>query len=301
MKFNNPLYEHEELTYEDVFIFQQYFEGKSRIHDVNITPKNKMGLSLPLISANMNAVTGKRMCETLARYGGIGILPQDMELSKMLEIVTFIKSRHIKFDTPLTLSPDEYVRDALSIINKRAHKCVITVDEKNHPLAIFTPSDLEKYEQFTRLWNISKKFLITWNEDITAENAYNLMIENGISSLPIINSTWELIWVFTKKNAVRSSLYTPTLDHNGKLNLAIALGINSFLEKARTLRDAWVNIFVLDTAHWYQKTMIDAIKTFRKEFGNEVILIAWNVCTIEGTKALLEAGADWVKVGIGPW
>jgi len=151
MKFNNPLYEHEELTYEDVFIFQQYFEGKSRIHDVNITPKNKMGLSLPLISANMNAVTGKRMCETLARYGGIGILPQDMELSKMLEIVTFIKSRHIKFDTPLTLSPDEYVRDALSIINKRAHKCVITVDEKNHPLAIFTPSDLEKYEQFTRL------------------------------------------------------------------------------------------------------------------------------------------------------
>jgi IMP dehydrogenase len=99
----------------------------------------------------MNAVTGKRMCETLARYGGIGILPQDMELSKMLEIVAFIKSRHTKFDTPLTLSPDEYVRDALSIINKRAHKCIITVDKNEKPLAIFTPSDLEKYEQFTRL------------------------------------------------------------------------------------------------------------------------------------------------------
>ena len=151
MKFHNPLYEHEELTYEDVFIFQQYFEGKSRIHDVSIIPKNTMNLSLPLVSANMNAVTGKRMAETLARYGGIGILPQDMEISKMLEIVHYIKSRHTKFDTPLTLSQKDYVRDALSIINKRAHKCIIVVDENHHPLSIFTPSDLQKYEQFTLL------------------------------------------------------------------------------------------------------------------------------------------------------
>lgn len=300
MKFHNPLYEHEELTYEDVFIFQQYFEGKSRIHDVSIIPKNKMNLSLPLVSANMNAVTGKRMAETLARYGGIGILPQDMEISKMLEIVHYIKSRHTKFDTPLTLSQKDYVRDALSIINKRAHKCIIVVDETNHPLSIFTPSDLQKYEQFTPLGSISKKFLITWDENISSENAYNLMMEHGISSLPIVDKDGKLIGIFTKKNAVRSSLYTPTLDTNGNLNVAVALGINSFLEKARALVNAWVNIFVLDTAHGYQKTMLDAIALFRKEFGNTLTLIAGNVCTPEATKALLDAGADGVKVGIGP-
>ncbi len=300
MKFNNPLYEHEELTYEDVFIFQQYFDGKSRIHDVTINPATKMWLTLPLISSNMNSVTGKRMAETMARYWGIWILPQDMEISKMLEIVSYIKSRHTIFDTPLTLTPDDYVRDALSIINKRAHKCVVVIDEKNHPISIFTPSDLEKYEQFTPLGKISKKFLITAPETISPEDAYNIMLEHGISSLPIIDHQGKLVWIFTKKNSVRSSLYTPTLDKNGKLNVAIALGINSFWEKAKILVEAGVDIFILDTAHGYQKSMIDAIQTFRKDFWNDLTLIAGNVCTQEWTKALLEAGADGVKVGIGP-
>lgn len=300
MKFNNPIYENEELTYEDVFIFQQYFEGKSRITDVDIHPKNKMGTTIPIVSANMNAVTGKRMAETLARYGWIGVLPQDMELDKMIEIVNFVKNAHIEFDTPLTVWKDEYVRDALSIINKRAHKCVILVDEENKPLSIFTPSDLDKYEQFMLLWNISKSRLIIGNEDITPEEAYSIMHTKWISALPIVNKDGKLIWILTKKDAVRRGLYTPTLDKNGKLNICIALWINSFLEKARALVDAGVNVFILDTAHGYQKTMIDAIQNFRKEFGNELTLVAGNVSTPEATKALIEAGADGVKVGIGP-
>ncbi len=300
MKFNNPIYENEELTYDDVFIFQQYFEWKSRLKDVDINP-NLFWTTLPIVSANMNAVTWKRMAETLARYGWIWFLPQDMELSKMLEIVNFIKNAHIKFDTPLTVKKTDYVRDALSIINKRAHKCVILINEENNPIWIFTPSDLEKYEQFTLLWQISKDFLITALEDISSEEAYNLMIKNGISSLPIVNNENKLIWIFTKKDAVRSGIYTPSLDKNWKLNVWIALWINNFLEKASALIKAWVDVFILDTAHWYQKTMIDAIKTFRKEFWSEITLIAWNVCTPEATKALIEAWANWVKVWIWPW
>jgi IMP dehydrogenase len=125
----------------------------------------------------MNAVTGKRMAETLARYGGLGVLPQDMEIEKMLEIVNFIKSRNINFDTPLTVKKSNNVRDALGIINKRAHKCVIMVDENEKPLSIFTPSDLEKYEQFTILGNINKNFLVTASENISPEEAYNRMLE----------------------------------------------------------------------------------------------------------------------------
>lgn len=300
MKFNNPIYENEELTYEDVFIFQQYFEGKSRINDVNITPKNKLATTIPLISANMNAVTGKRMAETLARYWGMWILPQDMELSKMIEIVNFIKSRNINFDTPLTVNKNEYVRDALSIINKRAHKCIILVDEQNKPLSIFTPSDLEKYEQFTLIWNINKNFLITAQENISAEEAYNIMHQKWISSLPIVDNEWKLVWILTKKDAVRKWLYTPNLDKNWKLNVSVALWINSFLEKSKKLIQAGVDVFILDTAHGYQTAMLQAIITFRQNFWNDITLIAGNVSTPEATKALIEAWADWVKVWIWP-
>lgn len=300
MKFNNPIYENEELTYEDVFIFQQYFEWKSRIKDVNIVPKNKLWTTLPIVSANMNAVTWKRMAETLARYGWIWILPQDMEIEKMLEIVNFVKSANVIFDTPLTVKKDDYVRDALSIINKRSHNCVILIDEENKPISIFTPSDLAKYEQFTLLWNINKHHLVTWEEDISPEEAFNLMHQKWISALPIINKPWKLIWILTKKDAVRKWLYTPTLDKNWKLDICIALWINTFLEKAEKLVEAWVTKFILDTAHWYQKTMIDAIKIFRENFWNEICLIAWNVSTPEWTKALIEAWSDWVKVWIWP-
>ncbi|MDD4151714.1 MAG: IMP dehydrogenase, partial [Candidatus Gracilibacteria bacterium] len=265
-----------------------------------IEPNDNMGTHIPLISANMNAVTGKRMAETLARYGGLGVLPQDMDIEKMLEIVNFIKSRNINFDTPLTVKKTDYVRDALGIINKRSHKCVIMVDENEKPLSIFTPSDLEKYEQFTILGNINKNFLITAKEDISPEEAYNKMLEKGVSALPIVDNEGKLVGIITKRDAVRRGLYKPTLDKNNKLNLSIALGINSFVEKARILINAGVNIFVLDTAHGYQKSMIEAIKLFRKTFGNEIVLIAGNVSTREGTKALIEAGANGVKVGIGP-
>lgn len=300
MKFNNSIYENEELTYEDVFIFQEYFEGKSRITDTDIEPNDNMWTHIPLISANMNAVTGKRMAETLARYGWLWVLPQDMDIEKMLEIVNFIKSRNINFDTPLTVKKTDYVRDALWIINKRSHKCVIMVDENEKPLSIFTPSDLEKYEQFTILWNINKNFLVTAKEDISPEEAYNKMLEKWVSALPIVDNEWKLVWIITKRDAVRRWLYKPTLDKNKKLNLAIALWINSFVEKARILINAWVNIFVLDTAHGFQKSMIEAIKLFRKTFWNEIVLIAWNVSTREWTKALIEAWANWVKVWIWP-
>lgn len=151
MQFHNSRYESEELTYDDVFLFQNYFSGKSRLTDTNIHPQNPLPSTLPIVSANMNAVTGKRLAETLARYGGIGFLPQDMDVEKMLEIVRHIQAAHPVFDTPLTLSPSEYVRDALSIIDKRAHNCVILVDKTHRPIAVFTHKDLELYEQFTLL------------------------------------------------------------------------------------------------------------------------------------------------------
>ncbi len=301
MKFSQKNFEHMELTFDDVFIFQDYFDWTSRIKDTNIIPDTPLWTTIPIISANMNQVTWKRMCETLARYWWLWVLPQDMNLEKMLDIIKHVKKSHILYDTALTLTEKNNVRDALWIINKRAHNSVILVDKNFSPISIFTPSDLKKYEQYELLWNIKKNKLIVWKDWISNEEAFNLMLENNISSLPIINKKNKLIWILTKSNTIRNTIYKPTLDKNWKLNLAVALGINNFLDKTKELIKVWVNIFILDTAHWYQKKMLDAIKIFRKEFWNSPILIAWNVMTSKATEDLIKTWANWVKVWIGPW
>jgi len=301
MKFNNPIYENEELAYQDVFLFQQYFDWISRLKDTDIIPTVSFGTSIPIVTANMNAVTWKRMAETIARYGWLGVLPQDMNYETMAKIITKIKSANVKFDTALTMKVDNTVRDALWIINKRAHDCVVMIDDDNKPISLFKTKDLIDVDQFANLWELKKSSLITWNDDITNEEAFNLMDNNLFSSLPIIDKNGKLVWILTKKNTIRNAIYKPTLDKNYKLDVAVALGINNFLEKTRKLIWLWITIFVLDTAHGFQKTMLDAIKTFRHEFGKDLTLIAWNVCTAEWTKALLEAWANWVKVWIWPW
>ena len=301
MKFINEKYKNEELTYEDVFLFQNYFSGNSRFNDLNIRPKFDFWSSLPIVSANMNAVTWKRLAETLARLGWIWILPQDMDMDTLKDLIPKIKKASIKFDTPITVKKNNTIRDAMGIIYKRAHQTVILIDDDWKPLNIFIPKDFNDLDQYTNIWSLKKSFLITWNEEITDEQAFNLMEKNWISALPIINKSWILTWVMTKKSTVRNSIYSPSLDDSWNLNLWVALWINNFVDKTRELIKLWVRLFVLDTAHWYQKKMIDAIKTFRNEFGNDFILVAWNVITGEWTRALIEAWANWVKVGVWPW
>ncbi|MCX6823801.1 MAG: GuaB1 family IMP dehydrogenase-related protein [candidate division SR1 bacterium] len=299
MKFNNTLYENEELTYEDVFLFQNYFEGKSRL-EIDVHPVVSFGTHIPIVSSNMNAVSGRRMAETLARYGGLAVLPQDMDIETLKTIITSLKSADVHYDSPITMKASHTIRDALGVITKRAHNCVIMIDDQGKALSIFKPQDLEKLDQFTLLGNINKTNLITGKLGISDEEAFNLMDEKGISSLPIVDDQGILKGILTKKNTIRNSIYQPTLDVHGKLDVAVAVGVNSFDEKVRVLYDLGIRTFVLDTAHGYQKSMIDTVKKFRQQFGTEATVIAGNVITAEATRALIEAGANGVKVGIGP-
>lgn len=298
MKFNNPLYENEELTYQDVFLFQNYFDWYSR-SEVSIQPKHDFWTKLPIVSANMNAVTGKRMAETIARYGWLGVLPQDMSIDTLVEIINKIKSASVKYDTPITVKASNTIRDAMWIIHKRSHNRVVMVNENNEPTWIFSENDMKNIDQFSHLWNLKPKKLITAKDGISNKEAYHLMDENWISSLPIVNAENKLVWILTKKDCIRHEIYKPTLDKNWKLNVAVAVWIHWF-DKIKVLFDMWINIFVLDTAHGYQKRMLESIKKFREEFGNEPIVIAWNVITLEATRDLIEAWANGVKVWIGP-
>lgn len=178
---------------------------------------------------------------------------------------------------------------------------MILIDDDDKAINIFKPQDLEHLDQFTLLGNISKPGLITGKIWISDEDAFNLMDEKSISSLPIVDDQWILKWILTKKNTLRNSLYRPSLDQNWKLNVAVAVGINGFDEKVSVLYNLWIRLFVLDTAHGYQKSMIDTIKKIRSMYGDRIIVVAGNVITEEATRALLLAWADGVKVGIGPW
>ncbi len=300
MKFNNPHYEEEELAYEDVFLFQNYFDGKSRL-DADVRPIKNLWMNIPIITANMNAVSGKRMAETMARYGWLSVLPQDMDIETLTKIITHIHHANVQYDTPITVKAHHTIRDALWIIHKRAHNSVVLIDDDGRSISIFKPQDFENLDQFTLLGNISRPWLITGKIWISDEDAFNIMDEKAISSLPIVDEQWILKWILTKKNTLRNSLYAPSLDQNGKLNVAVAVGINGCEEKISLLYGLGIRLFVLDTAHGYQKSMIENIKTIRAIYGKNITIVAGNVITEEATRDLLLAWADGVKVGIGPW
>jgi IMP dehydrogenase len=187
------------------------------------------------------------------------------------------------------------------IIHKRDHNCVVVIDENNKAIDIFKPKDFDNLDQFSLLWAIKKGNLITWNMWTSNEEAFNIMEDNNISSLPIVNKIGELKWILTKKNTIRNSIYKPNIDQNWRLNLAVAIGINNFEEKVNKLVELWVDTFVLDTAHWYQKSMIENIKKFRKLYWDKYTVVAWNVITEQATHDLIKAWANWVKVWIWPW
>ncbi len=291
-----------ELTFSDLFIVQLYWEDVGSRLDIDLSPNSPLSTTLPIISANMNSVTGKRMSETLARYGGMGVLPQDMSLEKTLEIIDFIHKADTKFDTALTVKKTDKARDAKWIIGKRAHDAVVMVDDNLSPIGIFTNSDLEKVDQFTNLENIKReKKLITASTQVSYEQAYNMMSDANISSLPIVWTDGKLKWMMTKKDAVRWDMYKASLNKNGRLNVSVALWINSYKKKIDALLNAWIDTIVLDTAHGLQTAMIQAITEVREIVGNDIQIIAGNIVTADGTKKLLEAWANGVKVGIWPW
>ncbi len=149
MRFLHPEHDaHVELSLEDVFLVPGYFDGTSRL-DVDLRPVDFAGGAHPVVSANMNAVTGRRKAETMARFGGLGVLPQDMDLETAGRIIRAIHAADPRYDTPLAVSPRATLRDVLGIIRKRAHDLVTVVDEERRPLGIVTHADLRDRDQYT--------------------------------------------------------------------------------------------------------------------------------------------------------
>ncbi len=301
MQFLHPERDnHLELSLDDVFIVPSYFDGTSRMN-VNLVPQDFGGSSNPVVAANMNAVTGKRMAETMARYGGIGVLPQDMDLATVERIVRHIKQANPVYDTPLTVTGEATLRDVQGIILKRAHDMVVVVDDSQKPLGIITHADLREKDQYTPASQLMQTRLVTVQAGISNRDAFIEMEKERVKAAPVVNEAGEVVGVLTRDDAVRMELLSPSLNPKGELMVAAAVGISAQAgDHAANLVEMGVDVLVLDTAHGYQRRMIEALKSVRKVVGPDFPLVAGNVCTAEGTRALIEAGADIIKVNVGP-
>lgn len=289
-----------ELSLEDVFIVPQYFDGVSRL-DVSLRPTDIPGSSNPIVSANMNAVTGKRMAETMARYGGLGVLPQDMEVATVRRLVEHIKSCDPRYDSALTVSPQSTLRDVQGLIRKRSHDMVVVVDETRRPLGLITHADLRERDQYTGVAQVMSTELVSFPVGVANRTAFMELAQKRVRAAPIIEPGGRLLGVLTRDDAVRLELLEPSLGKNGDLQVAAAVGISSgALARAEALAQVGVDVIVLDTAHGHQRQMLEALRDIRQALGPDFPLVAGNVCTAAGTRALVEAGADVVKVNVGP-
>lgn len=289
-----------ELALDDVFINPGYYDGASRL-DVDLRPVDFVGGSHPLVSANMNAVTGKRMAETMARFGGLGVLPQDMDLATVQRIVRHIHGADPRYDTALEVSPRAPARDVSAIIKKRSHDMVVVVDGERRVLGVITHADLRERDPFTPAERLMSQRMVTLRAGVSNREAFTQMERERVKSAPVLDGSGALLGVLTREDAVRSDLLRPSLDARGMLMVGAAVGISSgSADAARALVELGVSCIVLDTAHGHQRRMIEAIRAVRAAVGQRVPIVAGNVCTAEGTAALLDAGADVVKVNVGP-
>ncbi|MDT7575192.1 MAG: dehydrogenase [Pseudonocardiales bacterium] len=300
MRFLQPTLPYD-LTYDDVFMVPARSEVASRF-DVDLTTSDASGASIPLIVANMTAVAGRRMAETVARRGGLAVLPQDIPAEVVRDVVAWVKGRHLVVETALTLEPHSPVGDALALLPKRAHGAVVVVDA-GRPVGVVTEADCAGADRFAQLHQVMSADPLTLTDPIDAQKAFEVLDGARRRLAPVVGADGMLVGVVTRVGALRSTIYRPAVDDAGRLRVAAAVGVNGDVAaKAAGLLDAGVDLLVLDTAHGHQQRMLDALTAVAgaRSGGRPVPIAAGNVVSADGTRALVDAGADIVKVGVGP-
>jgi IMP dehydrogenase len=298
MKFLNGNQPGYDLTYNDVFIMPNRSEVPSRF-DVDLSSGDGSGTTIPVVVANMTAVAGRRMAETVARRGGLVILPQDIPITAVEQTVGFVKSRDLVLDTPVVLEPDDSVSDATALIHKRAHGVAVVAFE-GRPIGLVSESCCLGVDRFTRVRDVAMTDFVSAPVGTEPRKIFDLLEQAPIGVAVVTNADGTLAGVLTRTGAIRAGLYTPAVDAGGRLRVGAAVGINGDVgAKARSLVEAGVDVVVIDTAHGHQLKTLEAIRTVASlELG--VPLVAGNVVSAEGTRDLLGAGASIVKVGVGP-
>lgn len=287
-----------DLTYNDVFVVPGRSELISRF-DVDLATTDGTGTTIPIVVANMTAVAGRRMAETIARRGGIVVLPQDLPIDVVRGTVDFVKSRDLVVDTPVVLAPDDSVSDALALLHKRAHGAAVVLAD-GRPLGLVTEAACVGVDRFARVRDVATTDFVSAPAGTEPRKVFDLLEHSPTGVAVLTNADGSLAGVLTRTGAIRAGIYTPAVDAQGRLRIAAAVGINGDVAaKARALAEAGVDVLVVDTAHGHQAKMLEALSAVAAlDLG--LPLAAGNVVSAAGTRDLINAGASIVKVGVGP-
>lgn len=315
-----------------MFILQWLSDITSR-RECNINPsldtsiKKPLTATTPYLAANMNAISGKRMAEAMATYGWLACLPQDMSRWRKEAIVDHLANVHHQLLSPICITNEE---ESVIVVKQLAQKKSLNAVflKNNHGSIIwyYTKEYLNQFPETEKveLSNIPPLPIESMTErfdETKLEEYYNYMVEENKDFLLFKKSYWDnevKYGVLSRKHAIRLSEYQPALNIKNKLDVILTYGMNQINNDANNsildelmffYKEKGITQFLIDTAHWSQKGMVDAITKvrnyFNKALGQEkaqqIIIIAWNVCTAKATRMLLDAWADGIKVGIWPW
>ncbi|WP_144122195.1 GuaB1 family IMP dehydrogenase-related protein [Catellatospora sichuanensis] len=299
MRFLSGAQPAHDLTYSDVFMAPSRSEVGSRM-EVDLSTADGTGCTIPIVVANMTAIAGRRMAETVSRRGGLAVIPQDIPSAVVTEVIGWVKQRHLVHDTAITLRPHETVGDAIHLLPKRAHGAVVVVDEQGRPVGLVVESDTMGVDRFSQVRDVMSTELLTVPATASPREAFDILHQGRRKVAPVVDHEGRLAGITTRQGALRATLYTPALDEKGRLRVAAAIGINGDVAgKAAELLAGGVDVLVVDTAHGHQERMINALRAVRS-VDPAVPVVAGNVVTAEGVRDLVAAGADIIKVGVGP-
>ncbi|MCS3441701.1 GMP reductase [Microbacterium phyllosphaerae] len=294
-----------DLTYSDVFLVPRRSAVTSRLQ-VDLAPQDGTPATLPLVASNMNSVTGPRLAAVLARRGGLGVLPQDMPLQALDAAIRDVKSQPVLWDTPLVLPPETSVSDALRLMPPTAgHGIVVASGAAPHHvdriLGVLPATRLATALPDAQLGDLVHTGTPSLDaDDIGSErHAFDVITDAGVEMVTIAHHG-HLVGTLSARSALRSTLYRPAVDGDGRLAVAAAVGINGDVaSKAQALAAAGVDVLVVDTAHGHQEGMLRALSAV-SELNLGIPIVAGNIVTADGVRDLVEAGASILKVGVGP-
>jgi IMP dehydrogenase len=292
----------EGLTFDDLLLVPGYSKTLPRDVDVSTRLTKKIRLNIPLMSAAMDTVTESNMAIAIAQEGGLGVIHKNLSIEGQAQMVDKVKKfESVIIGSPRTLGPDQRIADALEIM-KKEHISGFPIIKDGKLVGILTNRDLKfEAKPNRKISEVMTKKVFTGKEGITIEAAKRILHKHRIEKLPVIDSKGRLKGLITVTDIEKRERFPNSCkDTHGRLRVGAAVGVSFDLdERADALLAAGADVIVVDTAHGHSKGVIEAVRRLKKTFKG-IQVVAGNVATGEGTEALIKAGVDGVKVGVGP-
>ncbi|HPC27063.1 MAG TPA: IMP dehydrogenase, partial [Paludibacteraceae bacterium] len=304
MSFIAEKIQFEGLTFDDVLLIPSYSEVLPREVDLSTRFSRHIELKNPIVSAAMDTVTESKMAIAIAREGGIGVIHKNMTIAEQAKQVEIVKrAENAMISNPVTIPQGATVGDALKIMNEYKIGGIPVIDDGGYLVGIVTNRDLRFQRELNKKIDevMTKENLITTSRTTTLEEAADILQQYKIEKLPVVDENNKLIGLITYKDITKAKdKPMASKDKEGRLRVAAAIGVTpDVFDRIKALVAAEVDAIVIDTAHGHSKGVIETLKKTRQLFP-EVDIVVGNIATAEAAHDLVEAGADAVKVGIGP-